>query len=88
MLAASVEVAGSSPIGNSIPFFGNGSDIKTIEAIVMSIRIRNVTGATDNSKLVLPSSLRFHEYTSRGTESSSIERIMEYSFIGTPATDK
>jgi hypothetical protein len=88
MVAASVDVAGSSPIGIKIPFFGNGTDIKTIEAIIESIRIEYLEDMANDLKLVFPSFPCFQEYASKGTDNKSVVMMIEYSFIGTSSTVK
>jgi hypothetical protein len=88
IVAANVDVAGSSPRGIKMLFFGNGSDIRTIEATIRSVRMKYVEGVMDDLKLVLLSFPLFHEYASKGTDSKRTEQIIVNSFIGTFNVDK
>ena len=87
-VAAKVDVVGSSPRGIKMPFFGNGSDISTIEATIRIVSMKYVEGVIDNLKLVLLSFPFFHEYASKGTDSKRIEQIIVNWFIGTFNADK
>ena len=87
MVAANVDVAGSSPIGTKMPFFGNGSEIRAIETTTRSIRIKYEKGIEDDLKRVFSLSL-FHEYESKGTDNKSTDKTIVYSFIGACKTDK
>jgi hypothetical protein len=88
IVAAKVEVVGSSPRGIKMPFLGNGSDIRTIEETLRRIRIRYVGDMGDNLKVVFPSPSRFHEYASKGIDNRSTDIMTVFSFIGTFNKDK
>jgi len=83
MVAANVDVAGSSPIGIKIPFFGNGTDIRTMEVIIESIRIEYLEEIVNDLQLVFRSFPCFQEYASKGTDNKSVAVMIAYSFIGT-----
>jgi len=83
MVAAKVEVAGSSPMGIRIPFFGNGSDTRTMEITVRTSKMRHVEYLGGSLKLVFFNPPLFHEYTSKGTEKKSTKIMTVCSFIRT-----
>ena len=73
IVAAKVEVIGSSPLGTKIPFAGIGTAISTIEMTARIAKIRYVDGVMDDLKLVFLSSPRFHEYASNGTDNKRVD---------------
>jgi hypothetical protein len=75
IVAAKVEVAGSSPIGNKSPFVGSGINIRIIEMTIRSSRIKYADSGVDDLKLVFFSPPRFHEYASKGTDTKSVDTM-------------
>jgi len=88
IVAAKVDVVGSSPIGIKMPFFGNGTDIRTIEKTIRRSRITCVGDMKDNLKLVFLSPSFFQEYASKGIDIRSTDIVTVCSFISTFDKDK